>query len=147
VGVSFTATIDSEPAQTSAGNVFRDWKLDDVNEDLELDDTGDAAALTSTSAIVSDLKSRFQTFLGEFYRDLTIGFDWFGAVLGQKLDEGLVRTKVEAEALACPGVVSVDSVSATVTDTKIRQVTITFTATTDVGAVITAVLTAQQGAT
>jgi hypothetical protein len=146
VSVTFAAEILVDPSADAAAAVLRDWELDPVNADLVLTGTGDASFLSGTPAIVSDLKSRLLTFLGEWYLDLTLGFDWFGSVLGQKLDEGRVRAKVETEALACPGVVSVDSVSATVTDTTHRQVTISFTATTDIGAVISVTLAAlQQG--
>lgn len=144
--VTFTATITQADAQTTAATAVRDWALDSVNDDLALDPaTGDMAVVVGTDGVVSDLKSRLLTFLGEWWLDTSIGFPWTQEVLGQKLDEGNVRASVEAEALACPGIVSVEDVTS-VFDTTARSLAITFSATDDLGAVITAVVQAQQGA-
>lgn len=146
MAVTFTATIqDASDQDDNAGDTaLRDWSLDvDGDDDLAIDpDTGDAVFDVGAAAIVSDLKSRLLTFLGEWFLDTSIGFPWFQDVLGQKLDEGRIRSDVEREALGTPGVVDVSDL--VITSPAAREVSVTFNATASTGQVIVATLQIQQ---
>ena len=61
-------------------------KLDAANWDIGFDTNGQIEFVYDDDAIVQTLKFRLQKGLGEWFRDLNAGTDWFGAILGKRSD-------------------------------------------------------------
>lgn len=136
-----SSTTPLTPDQLAGASAYRDLALDDEG-DLYLDpDTGDMAGVSGVEGIASDLRSRLQTFLGEYTWNTAIGLPWLQEILGERPPRSRIEELVRGEALKTPGVVSIDDFTAVGSG---RTLAVTFRATTDLGQVITASLLAEQ---
>ncbi len=113
MSISFSFTVSSAPSpaaetpEEAAGDVaIRDLDLDPLSDDITLVD-GDVLFNFGVAAIASDLASRWRTFKGEYFLDLTMGVDYWGVVFVGKPDLGSIETELRREALATPGVSAV----------------------------------------
>jgi hypothetical protein len=141
VFTSSSGSSSSTPAaaQVSAGSISgaeadRDWALDPIDGDLDLNDDGDARFNRGAEAIASDLQSEFQMWLGEWYLDRQKGFPWM-SVLGVPLDEDGFRRLVEEHAALVPGVVEIQNY-ALERDAENRSFSVDFEAKADTGAIV-----------
>ena len=128
------------PDQIAAATAFRDLALDD-NGDIYLDASGDLAGVSGRAAVASDLRSRLQTFLGEYIWNTGIGFPWRQEVLGEKVSLARFEELVRAETLATPGIVAIESLRAS--GSTLRELSCQLRARDDVGQIITATLRQQ----
>lgn len=127
----------SVPAGAEAGaSAFRDFGLD-PDGDLSLIE-GDFPAIVGVEGVASDLGSRLQTFLGEYFLDLSIGLPYFTEIFGKPTNARLEAIFRE-EILKTPGVGSIQQLRVSKTD---RELTVTMRVVTDFGALIEAVLEA-----
>ena len=130
-------------AQAAGATAFRDLAVDTDGDIYIEDDTGDLAGVSGVDAVISDLRARLETFLGEYQWDTEIGVPYRQEILGQKPSRGRLEEIFRAQCLDTPGIV--DVLELTVVRSE-RTVTITFRATTDLGEVIadTLVVTLQE---
>jgi hypothetical protein len=135
-----SAGVALTPDQLAGASAYRDLALDD-DGDLYLDENGDLAGVSGVDGIASDLRSRLQTFLGEYTWNTAIGLPWLQEILGERPPRSRIEELVRTEALKTPGVISIDDFTATGSG---RTLAVTFRASTDLGQVITASLLAQQ---
>jgi hypothetical protein len=109
--------------------------------DFALDANGDLAIGGGDFSLVADLAGIEQladialsTVLGEWFADQSLGVDWFGVILVKNPNLIVARAILRAALLAVPGVISVDELDITID--KTRRATITWSATTDLGALV-----------
>lgn len=125
----------------------RDLALDPVDGDLLVVD-GDLVIVRGVEAIASDLRSRLQTFAGEYFLDTTIGIPWlvpsaqYPAVLGGKPNLPRLTEMFRAAILETPGVLEVLQLSVVNVGRELR---VAFRASTDLDQVITAALALSAG--
>lgn len=135
-----TSTTTVTPAVLSGLSAIRDWALDPITGDLELVN-GDFPMVSGVDGIVSDLKSRLQTWLGEWFLDPTIGVDYLGRILGKagrKDGEAEWRSQI----LATPGITGITDFRLSIAD---RIMSVVFRVSTDFGVLIDITLNAIQG--
>jgi len=110
--------------------------LNDEAGDLMLDERGDVAVVTGGPAIAQHLRVRFQTFRGEVFTDLRVGFPWFEEVLGVKQpDLARIRSFVARTLETTPGVADVLELGVDL-DRRARSLAIRWRVKTTDGAVI-----------
>lgn len=143
--VLFTFTISGSapssppgsPGALAGDTALRDWRLADVDKDLEISPVdGDSVWVVGAEGVASDQQSRLRTWLGEWFWDVSIGFP-YDDVLGKTLAEAKFRRALEAVAGAAPGTVSV-TVSSVTFDREARVVSAEYQSVCDTGEVITA---------
>jgi hypothetical protein len=137
------AAATSAPGVAAGADAERDWALDPIDGDLDLDESMDARFNRGTEAIASDLNSEFNMWLGEWYLDRDEGFPWLD-VLGTALDESKFRRLVEEHAALIPGAVQVQNYTLT-RDEESRSFAVDFEVLCDTGQVISATIAASQG--
>lgn len=54
----------------------------DETWDLTLDDSGNIAVVLEPDSLAQDAASAIQTYLGEYYLDVTVGVPWLTQILG-----------------------------------------------------------------
>ncbi len=121
--VSLSSAFSTSSETSSADEQLRDIKLNATGDALELVN-GDLVFLTGVDAFVSDLKAHLETWLGEHFLDTTLGLDWAGKVLGQKLDSEKIRAELERVVLLVPGAEELESF--TLTKGAARAITVAF---------------------
>ena len=127
------------PQQIQGETAIRDIALTTVDGDLELLE-GDLVFLAGVDAIVSDVRSSLQLFLGEWFLDLSVGFPWFQEILGVKpFRPPAVKDRFRKAILAVPGVAAFINADLTF-DGETRQARGTFAYRVDTGEVITETL-------
>lgn len=109
--------------------------LNEVEGDLCLDAKGDIVVVRGVDAIVQHIRVRFNTFRGEVFTDLRIGFPWFEEVFVKGVSLQRVRSLVERTILTTPGIAEVNDLTLN-HDRVTRRLTIRFRARTTDGAVI-----------
>lgn len=68
---------------------------------------GDLALVVDTDAITQQVQISLRTFLGEWYRDPTVGMPYFTQVLIKSPDEAVIESLFRRACLAVPGVLDV----------------------------------------
>ncbi|MCC6178804.1 MAG: hypothetical protein WAZ94_15290 [Phycisphaerales bacterium] len=149
---SFNWTLTITPATqgsatTSAGaeagaSASRDFAIDSATGDLLLVD-GDLVMLAGVDGIASDLRSRLQTFAGEYFLDTNLGLPYFTEIFGKPKQVRLEEI-FRAAILETPGVSGLEALRV---EASGRTLSITFRATTDLGQLISASLQATPGGT
>lgn len=136
ISFSWQLSISGEPAAGS--NDARDMALDPADDDLLIVD-GDFVLLRGVEAIASDLRSRLQTFAGEYFLDTSIGVPWlrtdgqYPAILGGKPSKTRSSEILRALILETPGVVELLAFGAVIDGRTMR---VTFRARVDTEQVI-----------
>lgn len=93
-----SAGVALTPDQLAGASAYRDLALDDEG-DLYLDPaTGDLAGVAGVEGIASDLRSRLQTFLGEYTWNTAIGLPWLQEILGERPPRSRIEELVRGEA-------------------------------------------------
>ena len=139
--MAFEVTVQTSEQEAGAA-ALRDVALDPADGDLLFVD-GDEVWLSGNEAIASDLKSALTMFgpgeprgepavAGEWFLDTSEGLDYWGKVLGQKLNRGEVAQHFREVAEAVPGVLKA-TVELELTG---RILTVTVKATTDTGEIL-----------
>lgn len=109
------------------------FALDRVTGDLEVGRDGQlVCTLTTAETLAQRIRTRMQTFLGEYYLDERVGVPYFEEVQRKNPDISSVRALLLAELLRVPGVKSVSQFD-TEFDSKARTFKIYFQATSDEG--------------
>lgn len=110
--------------------------LNDEVGDLLLDSTGGVAVVTGAAAIAQHIRIRLQTFRGEVFTDLRIGFPWFEEVLGVKQpDLARIRAFITRTIETTPGIAEINALDVDL-ERRTRTLSIAFRARTTAGAVI-----------
>ena len=134
---SAPASPPGSPGALAGDTALRDWALSSVDGDLEISPAdGDSVWVTGAAGVASDQQSRVSTWLGEWFWDTSLGFD-YDEVLGKSLGEAKFRRALEAVAGAAPGTVSV-TVSSVTFDRNARSLAAQYESVCDTGEVITA---------
>jgi hypothetical protein len=133
----FTLSLSVTPGVAAGQSALRDMALDPATGDL-LQVENDQVWLTGAEAIASDLRSRLQTFLGEWFADATIGFAWFERVLGQKPRDGQLAELFGDLVRGTPGIVDMPRFVVTKTGPRSRRISLD--AQSDFGDLISATL-------
>ena len=130
------------PGSEAGATATRDFAIDPATGDFLLVD-GDLVMLTGAEGIASDLRSRLQTFAGEYFLDTSLGLPYFTEIFGKpkpiRLEEIFRKAILET-----PGVSGVDALRVEVVG---RTLNVTFRASTDLGQLISASLQATPGGT
>jgi hypothetical protein len=100
--------------------------------DLDITEADGLRFTTGLTAIKQGVRRRMQMFLGEWFLDESLGVDYWGSVLGQKFNEARVLQAFRPALLASPGVISIDSLSASF-DGATRTVTVNWAIVTSLG--------------
>ena len=86
--------------------------------DVEVDDDGDILVDEDGLHLIAGLPGVAQLcriamllFLGEWFLNLNRGMPWFQEILGEKYDEGLLRSRLAEQLLTVPGVTEVISIT------------------------------------
>lgn len=108
----------------------RDFALD-ADGDLDIS-TGDFTLTRGVEAIRQAIQIKLQFFQGEWFLDLTAGVPFYQSVLVKNPSPGVLQSVFRKAILEVPGVLEVTTLSIT-TNRATRGLTVTFTATTDVG--------------
>lgn len=117
---------------TPAPSVYaRDLKLDPTTGDLELV-AGDLVLVSGLDAIAQSARMRLLFFAGEWFADLDAGVPYFGEVLVKNPNPDQLRGIFRDVILGTEGVTDLLSLDL-VYDGTARSVSITFTASTDLG--------------
>lgn len=95
-------------AAVAGADALRDLALDPVTGDLVLDETGDLVFNFGAAAIASDVASAWQTFLGEWFLDLSRGVNYIGLVFVKNPDLGGIERELRRVALVRDGVKDVE---------------------------------------
>ena len=141
---SFTLTTTGAPASSTppspaaiAGETAgRDLKLSASTGDLELVE-GDLVLVAGAEGVASDLRSRLQTFAGEWFLDTSIGLPYF-AEFEAKASLLRLEEMFRGAILETPGVARLESLTLSKSG---RTLSVRFRAITDLGALIDATLT------
>lgn len=88
---------------------------------------GNLATVSAIDQITQDVSTRLQTFLGEYFADVTYGLD-FSPVFNKPLDTSLFDTLVKKIIAGTLGVASITNYQSVI-DTRARNYSITFSAT------------------
>lgn len=102
-----------------------------TNDDIDLS-TGDIVLLEGVEAIEQHLLIRLRFFLGEWMLNRTLGIPYFEEILKKAPDPNLVKSIFRETILATPGVLRINSFSATL-EAETRKLTIDFEALTEEG--------------
>jgi hypothetical protein len=130
--VGITSPTPDVTSTTSVDTAMRDFALD-ANGDICLDSNGDIVVVSGTAAIVSELKSRLQTFAGECFLDTTLGVPWLEKILGHKPTVGELDAIFREVILGTPGMTSLTKL---IVSQASRTLTVAFGATAATGATL-----------
>ncbi|NIQ92441.1 MAG: hypothetical protein GWN93_27050 [Deltaproteobacteria bacterium] len=101
------------------------WALDE-NQDLKV--TNNSLTLTEgQEAIRQHMTNRFQTFLGEWFLDTSVGVPYFQQILIKNPAAAVVQDILKATILQTPGVISILNFDADY-DVAAREFSLEFTA-------------------
>lgn len=125
---SSIATADGTPAPSVYA---RDLKLDPATGDLALEG-GDLVLVSGLDAIAQSCRMRLLFFAGEWFADLDAGVPYFGEVLVKNPNPDQLRGIFRDVILGTEGVTDLPEL-ALVYDGTARTLSITFTASTDLG--------------
>lgn len=72
-------------------------------------DSGDIATsgsqfVSGASEVAQTIKTRLQLFLGEYFRDVAEGTDWFGRILGKNVGLGRAEAEIKRRIAQTPDV-------------------------------------------
>lgn len=143
--ISFSWELTTSAGDNGDSN-GRDLSLDADGDLLMVD--GDLVLDSGVLAIASDLKSRLQTFAGEYFLDTSIGVPWlqasdqFPAILGGKPNVPRSSEIFRGVILETPGVLELLAFAVTVAG---RIMSVRFRCSTDTNQVITAALALDAG--
>lgn len=116
-------------------STVRDLKIDSTTGDVVLD--GDDLALVSDGAAIAQaVRANLRMFLGEWFADQTVGVPWFQSILVKNPNLVAVRTAIRSAIVNTPGIADLVSYTQTF-DASARTLTVTFSATTDTGELVT----------
>lgn len=108
----------------------RDFAL---NADGDLDvSMGDFTLTRGVEAIQQAIKIKLQFFQGEWFLDLTAGVPFYQSVLVKNPSPSVLQSIFRKAILEVPGVLAVTSLNIVISRVT-RALTVSFTATTDVG--------------
>jgi len=85
---------------------FSTLLLDQDNNDLCLDASGNLAIAAPPYAVAQDVATAVKTFLGDCYYDQSLGIDYFGKILGQTPPLAVFSQAIVDAALSVPTVVA-----------------------------------------
>jgi hypothetical protein len=125
---STSASVDGTPAPSVYA---RDLMLDPTTGDLALV-AGDLVLVSGREAIAQSCRMRLRFFAGEWFADLDAGVPYFGAVLVKNPNPDQLRGIFRDVILGTDGVTDVPELGL-VYDGTARSLSITFTASTDLG--------------
>lgn len=112
--------------------IIRDLLLDE-NNDLDLSDGKSARWVADDAAIAQQVAVRLRMHKGEWFGDLELGVDYDGQVFGPGRTDAQIGAEIRRAILGVPGV-------AAITAFEVKRngaaATVTFSATTDDGAVL-----------
>lgn len=79
--------------------------------DLTIGADGGLGILTGDGATLQNVANEGRCFSGDLYFFSDHGIDWFGLQLGQKVQQGMLASRIRDAALYVPSVMAVDSVT------------------------------------
>lgn len=136
----FAAPLPADPASAAdvaaAVRFGRDLTIDRTTGDLVLT-AGDLTLVLDVAAIAQEVNIRLRFLLGEWFLDTTAGVPYLQTVLVKTPNLAAVRTVLRDEILECAGVKSLTRLDLDF-EKSTRELTVTWSATTDLGELIPA---------
>lgn len=149
---SFDFGLASGPLSVTASESVALGKALPIGRDLELDpDTGDLLLSSGDLTLVRDVPAirqeaelRMKFFLGEWFLDTTAGLPYFQNILVKAPNLNAIKSVLSDEIAAVVGVKSLTSLNLNY-DRVARTLSVTWSATTDVGELIQSTVDLAQG--
>ncbi len=102
-----------------------DIKLSSADWDLDISG-GDLSFVVNADQVVQHIRQRIQTFLGEWFLDLSVGVPWFQDILGKPQRLDIVETTLKTTITGTPGVTSLTSFAIDVDNAAERIIAVSF---------------------
>jgi len=88
-----------------------DIKIDINTQDLVYTDNDLTFTEDSQESIGQDIATYLRTCKGEWFRDVTMGLDYFNEILKNGIDPGIIASRIKQAILSREGVLSVQGVN------------------------------------